>query len=153
MDKLFDSKIIDERTDINLSETDVQYILVNAYKTTEVDSLQMIFNEIISDKVENSSQGLTVPSKKLLNEILNFELKKHTLRVEDIVREIRQIDEGKRGYLTYDNISTILVRLKISEEKYDFLIKNYPIWQDKFFTYSEAIDILDKIRKTKTKRK
>lgn len=35
---------MDERSDIKLSEKDVQYILINTYKTSEVDSLQMILN-------------------------------------------------------------------------------------------------------------
>ncbi len=44
LDKLFDAKIIDERSDVVLSDIDVQHILANAYKTLEIDSLQMILN-------------------------------------------------------------------------------------------------------------
>lgn len=34
LDKMYDSKIIDERTDLQLTEKNVQYILQSFYKTT-----------------------------------------------------------------------------------------------------------------------
>ena len=57
LDKMYDSKLIDERYDVSLNEKDVQYILINAYKTSEVNSLQMIFNEIILPKLQEHSSG------------------------------------------------------------------------------------------------
>lgn len=51
LDRLFDTKIIDERADIVLTEDDVKHILINVYKNNDVESLQMIINEIIMDKI------------------------------------------------------------------------------------------------------
>ena len=70
LEKMYDSKMIDERMDVSLNEKDVQYILINAYKTTEVDSLQMIFNEILLPKLQEhniNTEQLLIPSKKLIN--------------------------------------------------------------------------------------
>ena len=70
LEKMYDSKMIDERMDVSLNEKDAQYILINAYKTTEVDSLQMIFNEILLPKLQEhniNTEQLLIPSKKLIN--------------------------------------------------------------------------------------
>lgn len=39
-----------------------------------------------------------IPSKKLINEILNYELNRHLLKIDDIIKIIRDIDDS-RGYL------------------------------------------------------
>lgn len=51
LDKMYDSKIIDERTDLQLTEKNVQYILQSFYKTTQVSSLQMILNQLMIPRV------------------------------------------------------------------------------------------------------
>ena len=63
----------------------------------------MIFYENILPKLENEEafpEELYMPSKRLLNEILNYELSRHLLKIDDIIRTIQDIDTG-RGYLTF----------------------------------------------------
>lgn len=57
-----------------------------------------------------------IPSKKFVNEILNYELNKHLLRIDDIVKVIGDIDDG-RGYLNAEDLETAIARLKIPDEK------------------------------------
>ena len=117
LEKMYDSKMIDERMDVSLNEKDAQYILINAYKTTEVDSLQMIFNEILLPKLQEhniNTEQLLIPSKKLINQIMNYELQRHLFKIEDIIRVFREL-ETERGYFNYEDLESAIVRLKIPE--------------------------------------
>jgi hypothetical protein len=90
IDRLLEWKNLDDKNDILLAEGDLEPILSNVYKSTEVHTLEMILNEIITSRA--SDNRLTV--RRLLTEILNYELSKHLLRVDDIVRETRRIADG-----------------------------------------------------------
>ena len=42
-----------------------------------------------------------MPSQKLINEIMNYELNRHLMRIEDVLRIIHEIDNGN-GLFTFD---------------------------------------------------
>lgn len=81
----------------------------------------MIINEILNQKIqrtpeETNSNEFFIPSKKLINEILNYELSRHLAKIDSIVRTIREIDDD-RGYLNQEDLEKVIVRLNIPEDK------------------------------------
>jgi hypothetical protein len=46
---------------------------------------------------------MLIPSKKLINEILNYELSRHLSKIEVVVRAIKDIDD-ERGYLNQEDL-------------------------------------------------
>lgn len=144
---------------MQLSRKDVQYILINTYKTSEVDSLQMILNEILVPKIQKYSSGdpsyyqdeVLIPSKMLVNEIFNYELSRHLLKIEESVRAIRDVDK-ERGFLNQEELETVITRLNIDQDKIEASLDLLVGYEGKFVTYSEAIEVIEKIKKAKPKR-
>ena len=68
----------------------METLLSNIYRSGEVRTLQMILSELAMSR---SSESNKISCKRLINELLDYELKKHLMRVEDIVREINRIPE------------------------------------------------------------
>ncbi len=73
----------------------------------------MILNEIITSR----SQDSRLTCKRLLTEILNYELSKHLLKVEDIVREARRIADGEPT-LTFEQLEKVMIRLIKDKKRY-----------------------------------
>lgn len=72
LDKFYEGKIAQDSKDYLLNEKDVQYLLVTIYKTTEIESLQLIFEERILPKLQleetpERGEELCMPSKRVLN--------------------------------------------------------------------------------------
>jgi hypothetical protein len=59
---------LDDKGDLPLSEADLEPILSNVYKSTEVHTLELILSEVISAR--SAEKGLTC--RHLLAEILNY---------------------------------------------------------------------------------
>lgn len=108
----------------------------------------MILNEIITTKASDSR----LTCRRLINEILNYELSKHLLRVEDIVRQAKRIGDGSRIF-TFEQLQKIMVRVVKQKNKYEILIANSVEWGNKKFTFSEVIEIIEKIRRIKASKK
>lgn len=127
-----------------------------------MQSLQLILNEILIPKIQNASNSLDsisknseeilIPSKKLINEILNYEVSRHLSKVEDIVRMIKDVDIDSRGELNLEEFETVVARLKIPDDRIDANLELISQFYGRFITYSEAIEAIEKIRRSKLKK-
>ena len=73
---------------------------------------------------------------------MDYELKKHLMRVEDIVREISRLDRGE--LLTTEQVQRLAVRVVHDRERCEYFIQN--LHEDRRWTVSEAIEVLERAR-------
>jgi hypothetical protein len=144
LDRLLDWRTVDDKGDLPLAEADLEPILSNVYKSTEVHTLELILSEVISAR--SVERGLTC--RRLLAEILNYELSKHLLRVEDVVREARRVADGSTS-LTYDQLQQVMVRVVKDRNRYPLLTRHAAEWAGRKFTISEVIETIERIRRAK----
>lgn len=81
---------------------------MNIYRSSEVNTLELILNELLSSKPATNGK---LSCKKLINEILNYELKKHLMRIEDITREINRLVDRVDKTVTFEQMQKVLVKL------------------------------------------
>lgn len=141
---MLDWRNFDDKGDVALSEADLEPILSNVYKSTEVRTLELILSEVIAAR--SAEKGLTC--RRLLAEILNYELSKHLLRVEDIVREARRVADGG-STLSFEQLQQVMVRVVKDKNRYPLLTRHAAEWAAKRFTLSEAVEAIERIRRAK----
>lgn len=81
--------------------------------------------------------------------MLNYELSKHNYRVETVVKEARRAADGN-STLSYEQLQQVMVRIVKDKNKYPLLIRYTGDAQSRRFTISETIEIIERIRRTKT---
>lgn len=143
LEKLLDPK--DDKSDIPLSEVDLEPLLGAIYRSSEVDTLQLIMNELLT----HSHGKLT--AKRLLNEVLTFELRKHMMRIEEVLREIDRLPDREGRLLTFPQLEYVMARVSKDPSKLDLLQKKADQLGNRTLNVGEAIEVIEKVRWAKAK--
>lgn len=103
---MFEGRSLEDKNDFYLSENDIEALLANIYKSGEVRTLQMILSELAS-----AGDPSKVSCKRLIQEILDYEFRKHLTRVGDTVREISRLTDRTERTLSFDQLQKVAVRV------------------------------------------
>jgi hypothetical protein len=132
---------------VQLGEGDLEPILVNIYRSSEVNTLELILNELLSSKSTASGK---ISCKRLINEILNYELKKHLMRIEDITREISRLVDRVDKTVTFQQLQKVMVKLVKDRKRCELLREDE--WGGRKLTVSQAIDAIERVRRAKLRK-
>ena len=76
--------------------------------------MQMILSELVSSRGPQESNR--VSCRRFVNELLDYELKKHLMRVEDIVREIQRLPD-RGNAVSFEQLQRVVVRTVSDRER------------------------------------
>lgn len=126
----------------------METLLTNIYKSGEVRTLQMIFSELASSRSSEPFHKLSC--RRLINELLDYELKKHLMRVEDIVREIGRLTD-RVDLLSLDHLQKVALRVIHDRERCELFLQGQ--LEERRWTASEAIEAIEKARHIRLPRR
>lgn len=85
-----------------------------------------------------------------MQEILNYEFRKHLMRIEDVLREIGKVIEPKERTLSMAQLQKILLKVVKDKTRWELLQREDP---NRRFTVSEAVETIDRIRRARLPRR
>ena len=95
-------------------------MLTNIYKSAEVHTLQMILSELAASR---NQEGNKLSCRRLVQQLLDYEFKKHLMRVEDIVREIDRLPE-RTPFLTYEQLQRVTLKTVRDRERCENILRD-----------------------------
>ena len=93
---------------------------------------------------------MVISFRKVIEEILTYEYRKHIIQIEDITKEIRRLPDRNDKHFTIEHIRKLASKLLMDRNKCENFLSQLPNNEDKFIT-TEVIEMFQKARRQRGK--